>query len=223
MVDTFRAQFRDGDLIKGRKDYIFLVIDHKACWIPNKEVFEAMGLNWNAVRTIDDSKLDRMEKGSLIFKNSSGYFYLSLNGRVAPVGDWRMLKALGLSDRFIRVLPDQVIANLQQIPLVIKGKGRDKFLWVNGKICPIKSDRIIDALGLDQSDAAFINPGALAGLIQSPLLLKGPGDKIYLIEKERRRWISSMHVFERYHYDMNTVYEVDHKVIHAIEEGAPIN
>src|ERR1035437_1915571 len=70
--------FKNNELFKGRGEDIYIVIDHKACWIPNKEVFNAMGLDWNAVRRIDEDRLKRMETGSLIFRNHAGNYFVNL-------------------------------------------------------------------------------------------------------------------------------------------------
>ena len=221
-VSAINAQIKDGDLIKGSKENVYLVIEKKACWIPSKDIFDALKLDWKAVKPIEDAKLKVMAKGSLIFKNKAGNYWLSLNDKVASIGDAKMLKTLGLNEKFVRDLSDAEIAKLSTVPFIIKGKKAAKYLFVAGKVSQFSSDKALKALGYDPSLITTVDDKGLAGLPKIPFLVKGAGEKVYLVEKDKLRWISSEELFKKNNYDWNTVQKIDDKVLKALPEGEPV-
>jgi hypothetical protein len=215
--------FRNNELFKGRGDNIYIMIDHKACWIPNKEVFNAMGLDWNAVRKIDDAKLKRMEIGSLIFRNHAGNYFVNLSGRIADIGNESMFHALDLEERFIVNLPERLISTFHIVRLVISGKHDANYLVDGRRIYEMRSDKVLKAFDLYPEDVVRVHDRVIEGFQKTPLLVKGRGDKIYLIEDGKCRWITSPEAIKRNHLDINLVMHVEEKTIKEIPEGKPIN
>jgi hypothetical protein len=58
------ADVRDGDLIRGDDDRIYLVSGGERRWIPNLEIFTAHGFAWNRVRKLDDRDIERLPEGT---------------------------------------------------------------------------------------------------------------------------------------------------------------
>lgn len=223
MSSFISAQVKDGDLLKGSKENIYIVIDGKACWIPTADVFNAMKLDLKSVNVIDDAKLNKMSKGNLLFKNKEEKYYLNLNGSAAFIGDASIFTALGLSEKFVVTLPNEVIEKLPAALAVVKGKASAKYLLIAGKVCQFSSDKIFKTLGMNAANIVTVNDKGLAGLTKSPLIVKGEGDKVYVIEKDKRRWITTKEIFSKNNYDWKTVLPIDEKVLKSIPEGKPIN
>jgi hypothetical protein len=182
-LQTINAQVKDGDLIKGTKEHIYLVVEGKACWIPNMDVLTGLKLDPNSAKAMDDAKLNKLPKGWLVFKSESKKYYLNINGNAALIGDSLTFVATGISEKYLFPLQEKVISKLPSVPFIVKGKAAAKFLLVNGKVCPIPSDKIFKALGFDPASVTTINDKGIASLLKASLLVKGEGDKIYLIEK----------------------------------------
>ncbi|MGI6375200.1 MAG: hypothetical protein ACOX3S_04245 [Anaerolineae bacterium] len=70
---------------------------------------------------------------------------------------------------------------------------------------------------------ARILPDAEALVIRDGLLLKGPGDEVYVLEDDKLRWISSLEAFERLGYDWDHVHIVDEAFLARFEQGAPVH
>ena len=222
IFSTISAQVKDGDLIRGSKENIYLIIDNKACWIPSKKILEALKLDWKAVRQIDDKKLDKRAKSSLVFQNKAGDYFLCTNGKMALIGDSKTFSSLKMSEKFVHKLLDAELTARQRVPFVIKGKTNIKYLLIGGKICQISSDKTFKALGLDPANVTTVDNKVIAGFVKSPLLVKGSEEKFYVIEKNKRRWVSSEEVFMKNKFDWNTVYKVDEKALKNIPKGKPL-
>jgi hypothetical protein len=78
------------------------------------------------------------------------------------------------------------------------------------------------ALGLDPGSVTAFSDKVISGLIKAPLLVKGNSEKVYLIEKDKRRWIPSEEVFKKNKYDWSAVYKLDDKTLTTIAEGLPV-
>jgi hypothetical protein len=215
--------FRHNKLFKGRGDNIYIVIDHKACLIPDKEVFNAMGLDWNDVRKIDNDELTRMEVGSLIFRNHAGNYFVNLAGRVADIGNESMFHALDLDERFVVNLHERIISKFPSVRLVIAGRNNVNYLVDGSRIYEMSSDRVLKAFGLYPEDVVRVHERVIEGFQITPLLLKGRGDRIYLIEDGKCRWITSPEAIRRNNLDINLVMHVEERTIKEIPEGRPIN
>ena len=52
-----------GHLVKGSSPEVFLLEKGKRRWIPDEATFNAMGLDWQAVREISDEDLNSIPRG----------------------------------------------------------------------------------------------------------------------------------------------------------------
>src|SRR5215831_4112262 len=53
-----------GGLIRGSGPEVFMVIAGSRHWIPNESTFDALGLDWNAVQSVPDSRLNDIPRGA---------------------------------------------------------------------------------------------------------------------------------------------------------------
>ncbi|MFQ5400621.1 MAG: hypothetical protein ACE5E7_13620 [Anaerolineae bacterium] len=65
-------------------------------------------------------------------------------------------------------------------------------------------------------------PDSAALVIRDGLVLKGSGDEVYVLEDNKRRWITTLDAFEYYGYRWGQVHEVDDAFLNNFEEGRPI-
>ncbi len=223
MSSFLSAQVKDGDLLKGSKENIYIVLNGKACWIPTAEVFNAMKLDLKSVAIIDDAKLNKLPKGDLVFKSKAEKYFFNLNGSAAFIGDASIFTALGINEKFVVNLPDDIIEKLPKALLIVKGKKAAKYLLIEGKVCQFSSDKIFKILGFNNSNVVTVDDKGLAAVPKSPFLIKGEGDKIYLIEKDKRRWITTQEIFNKNNYDWKAVLKVEEKILKTIPEGKPVN
>ena len=65
-------------------------------------------------------------------------------------------------------------------------------------------------------------PDTASLIIRDGLVLKGEGDKIYVLQDNKKRWISTIDAFEYYGYRWEQVQQVDEAFLNQFEEGQPI-
>jgi hypothetical protein len=70
---------------------------------------------------------------------------------------------------------------------------------------------------------ARIMPDSAALVIRDGLVLKGSGPKIYMLQDERLRWISSLDAFEHLGLGWGDVHVVEDAFLQRFEEGRPIH
>jgi len=63
MPDSASLIIRDGLILKGTGPEIYKMEDGRLRWISSLDAFEHLGLEWGDVRIVEDSFLDRFEKG----------------------------------------------------------------------------------------------------------------------------------------------------------------
>jgi hypothetical protein len=66
-------------------------------------------------------------------------------------------------------------------------------------------------------------PDEAALIIRDGLVLKGRGERIYVLENNQLRWISSLQAFEYFGYRWEQVRHVDDDFLSDFEEGRPIH
>ncbi|OGV11897.1 MAG: hypothetical protein A3J84_06755 [Ignavibacteria bacterium RIFOXYA2_FULL_37_17] len=216
------AQFEEGALVKGNKEAVFLISKGKACWIPNENVFNLLGLNWNKVKKVSDKDLAKIPKGWIIVKGRNEPLYIIESGTACKVTNASTLKALGLDNNSIWSVPDEKLAKLPQRPLLVKGSEASVYLIHNSKACWIPDESVLKALGYDIKMVIQIPDKEMIQIPKSQLLLRGSSDKIYRIENSKRRWITGAVLFTRLGYDWNSVLNVSDIQLKNIPEGEPL-
>lgn len=221
-VVNVHAQFKDGELVKGSKNAVYLISKGKACWIPNESVFNLLSLNWNKVKKVSDKDLAKMPKGWIIVKGRNEPLFIINNGFACKITNASMLKVLGLDNNSIWGVPDEKLNKLPQSQLLVKGNDNSVYLIYNSKACWIPSESILKALGYEMKMVIQIPDKEMIQMPKAQLLLKGSGDKIYRIENDKRRWINNAVLFARLGYDWNSVLAVSDTQLKNIPEGEPL-
>jgi hypothetical protein len=118
MPDTASLVIRDGLVLKGSGSDIFVLEDDKLRWISSLEAFEFFGYRWEQVHVVDDSFLEKFEKGRpihvLLKCNGSPHIYALENGQKRWIKDistfdtegyvWEDVKSVSCD--YLRSLPD---------------------------------------------------------------------------------------------------------------------
>jgi hypothetical protein len=164
-----------------------------------------------------------METGSLIFRNRAGNYFVNLSGKVADIGNRSMFNSLDLEERFVVNLPERIISKFPSVRLVISSKRGPNYLVDGGRIYEMSSDRVLKAFGLYPEDIVRVHERAIEGFQKTPLLVQGRGDRIYLVEDGKCRWITSPGAIKRNNLDMKLVMHVEERTIREIPEGRPLN
>jgi hypothetical protein len=87
----------------------------------------------------------------------------------------------------------------------------------------MRSDMVLKAFGFYPEDVVRVNERVIESFQKTPLLIKGKGDKIYLVEDGKRRWITSPEAIKRNNLDIKLVMHVEERTIKDIPEGSPLN
>jgi len=66
-------------------------------------------------------------------------------------------------------------------------------------------------------------PDSASLIIRDGLLLKGSGEKVYVLEDNKRRWITTLDAFVEYGYRWSQVHQVEDSFLADFEEGLPIH
>jgi hypothetical protein len=221
-IISLKAQVAEGNLVKGSKDPVYLIVNGKACWISSSELFGALGLDWKNVKKISDAELKKIPQDWLIIKGNDKPVYVINNGVACKISDIQTLILLGFDKNSIRKVSDEMLRKIPQQPILVKGSDDPIYLINNGQACWIQSEKIFNALGYDIKRVIRINDNILLKIAKSPLLLKGEDKKIYLTDKEKRYWITTEGLFNKLGYNWNAVLSIDNKYLKKIVEGEPI-
>ncbi len=222
LVVNVQAQFKDGELVKGNKNAVYLISKGKACWIPNESVFKLLNLNWNKVKKVSDKDLAKMPKGWIIVKGRNESLFIINNGFACKITNASMLKTLGLDNNFVWTVQDEKLNKFPQTQLLVKGNDASVYLIYNSRACWIPNESILKALGYEMKMVIQIPDKEMIQMPKAQLLLKGSGDKIYRIENDKRRWINNAVLFARLGYDWNSVLTVSDTQLKNIPEGEPL-
>ena len=91
MPDTASLIIRDGLVIKGEGEEIYVLEDNKKRWITTLDAFEYYGYRWQQVRVVDEPFLDQFEDGLPIYLllkcNNSPHVYALENGEKRWIKD----------------------------------------------------------------------------------------------------------------------------------------
>lgn len=57
------VELREGELVKGETDRVYVIQDGKRRWVPSIEIFNAHGFAWERVRTVAERDIRRLPEG----------------------------------------------------------------------------------------------------------------------------------------------------------------
>lgn len=219
---SIEAQIADGSLVKGSNDAVYIIGNGKACWISGENIFNLLGLDWKNVKKISDSELKSIPKDWLIVKGNEKAVYIINYGKAFRVTDASTLKLLGFEKTFVYPVSEEKLKKITQQPLLIKGNDAAIYLLNNGKISWIPGEPIFKALGYDSRSVIKVGDEKIAKFGKTPLLIRGNDQKIYLVDKDKRYWITSATLFNKLGYDWNYIFSVSDSQLKNITEGEPI-
>ena len=217
-----KAQYKDGDLVKGSGDKIYIIEDGKACWVSSSDIFDALGLDWKKVKPVADYQLRNMPKDYIIVKGYDKPVYVLYYGIACEVTDLNTLALLGFDRKDIKRIPNSRLRKIPIEPILVKGNDDPVYAIVNGKACWIQSEDAFYALGYNMERIIKVSDNTLRRIPKAPLLLQGSDQKIYVVEKTKRHWIKTPAIFNRMGYDWDTILHVDNRNLKRIPEGKPI-
>ena len=91
MPDTASLIIRDGLVLKGEGEKIYVLEDNKKRWITTLDAFEYYGYRWQQVRVVDEPFLDQFEDGPPIYLllkcNNSPHVYALEDGEKRWIKD----------------------------------------------------------------------------------------------------------------------------------------
>jgi hypothetical protein len=118
MPDTASLVIRDGLVLKGSGTEIYVLENDKLRWISSLEAFEFFDYRWDQVHVVDDSFLEKFEKGGpihvLLKCQGSPHIYALENGKKRWIKDIPTFEAEGyvwgdvklVTCDYLRRLPD---------------------------------------------------------------------------------------------------------------------
>jgi hypothetical protein len=216
------GQPAEGSLVKGSKDPVYLIENGKACWISGENIFNLLGFDWKNVKTIPDAELNKIPAGWLMVRGMGSAIYIINYGVASKVADWNTLLSLGFEKTNIRTVREEKLIKIPQQPLLVKGSGAPVYIINNGKAGWIQGEKIFKAFGYDMKTVIKVKDESLNKFPKTQLLIRGSDQKIFLVDKEKRYWISTAELFGRLGYDWNAVLTVTDSQLKRIAEGAPI-
>lgn len=111
---------RDGLVLKGSGEEIYVLQDNHKRWISSLAAFDYYGFDWDHVNVVDDAFLNRFPDGpalSLIMKcNSSVHIYAIENGRKRWIKDIPTFEELGYVWEDVQFVPCRTIDNMPDGP-----------------------------------------------------------------------------------------------------------
>jgi len=120
LPDSASLIIRDGLVLKGSGDKIYMLQDDKLRWISSMDVFDHLGLTWGDVRVVDDAFLAQFEMGHPVYRilkcNTSPHIYALEEGKKRWIRDIDTFTAEGyvwedvqfVDCTYLRRLPDGV-------------------------------------------------------------------------------------------------------------------
>lgn len=127
MPDSASLIIRDGLLLKGEGDEIYMLEDDQLRWISSLDAFEHLGLRWENVHEVDDAFLATFQKGEpfhvLLKCYGSPHIYRIENQRKRWIEDIPTFEAEGHVWEDVRVVDCTYLRSIPDGPSIPEGAG----------------------------------------------------------------------------------------------------
>ncbi|MGA9351921.1 MAG: hypothetical protein WBW48_24385 [Anaerolineae bacterium] len=127
MPDTAALVIRDGLVLKGSGSDIFVLEDNKLRWISSLDAFEFFGYRWDQVHVVDDSFLEKFEKGRpihvLLKCEGSPHIYALEDGQKRWIKDILTFEAEGYVWEDVKFVSCDYLHNLPDGPPIPEDAG----------------------------------------------------------------------------------------------------
>jgi len=120
MPDVKALVIRDGLVLKGEGEKIYVLEDNRLRWISSLDAFEYYGYSWEQVNLVDDEFLDQFPPGpplSLVYKcNGSPHIYTIENGVKRWIKDIPTFEEQGYVWDDVQIVPCRTIDDIPSGP-----------------------------------------------------------------------------------------------------------
>jgi hypothetical protein len=127
LPETSSLIIRDGLVLKGSGPEIYMLEEEKLRWISSLDAFEHLGLTWEDVHVVEDSFLDKYEKGRpihvLLKCDGSPHIYRLENQEKRWIRDIDTFLAEGHVWEDVRFVSCQYLRNLPDGPPIPEDAG----------------------------------------------------------------------------------------------------
>lgn len=144
-------------------------------------------------------------------------------GFIAVSEPTHLTLSANMSDRTLLEREDEDEENEEQLPEPLPMIGLGRMLGRLALILALLLIIVNIPLNRFGTSLARAMPDEAALIIRDGLVLKGSDEKIYVLENNQLRWISSLEAFEYFGYRWEQVREVDDSFLATFEEGRPIH
>jgi hypothetical protein len=103
----------------------------------------------------------------------------------------------------------------------VRGSG-DAYFVVNGYAAKVPSGKVFKCMGLNKNRNAKVTESELAAMPKTAFLIRGSDGKVYRVDGDIRRYVSSKAVFHSKGFNESEIIEVNDGVFSCIPEGPPI-
>lgn len=215
----------------GNSPAIYLVYSNTRYHITDPQSFQIWGFSWSNVNIISEETLNSYSPGSSLsslIKGSGDAIYLGNNGFKYHIPNPTTFHNFGFSwggisfpsDNFISSVPYKGILNN-----LIKGSGAEIFALDQGVKRHIRNIDTFNHFRFRWDSISFLSNEFINSIPSSSFisrLIKGSGERVYLMENGQRRWISSMQVFRNRGYSWSDIGQVSDSLLFSYPEGAPL-
>jgi hypothetical protein len=127
MPDTASLVIRDGLVVKGSGEEIYVLEDNKLRWISSLEAFEYFGYQWEDVHLVDDELIEEFEKGAPIYVllkcNGSPHIYALEKNQKRWIKDIPTFEAQGYVWDDVMIVDCYYLRNLPDGPTIPEDAG----------------------------------------------------------------------------------------------------
>lgn len=101
-------------LVKGSGDFVYLIVNEKACWIESDKIFNMLGFDSKTVVRIGDYNLDKLPKAPLLIRGTEEKIYKIENNQRMWISNPDIFDRLGYDWNTIYYVDDNILNNIPE-------------------------------------------------------------------------------------------------------------
>lgn len=224
--DNNGQNYPDGTLLKISGSFkIYVIINQKKKWIPTPEVFETLGYQWGNITVLDKTALNNIPnyEDNLIRAIGNYKVYLVVNGISRHIPNPEIFLNYGFVWEDVTDVPQSTIDKYQKAYLIRESKqGTIYYLRNDGIKKWIRSPEIFASYGNKWEDVQVISKPEMDSYPESNLIQLAGDDKIYLLEENTKRWITSARIFNTRKLNWNYIISVNEMEFEWYKTGGEV-
>jgi hypothetical protein len=201
--------YPEGTLLQTPDSFkIYVIINQKKKWIPTPEVFETLGYEWGNITEINTATLNTIPnyEDNLIRAINDYKVYLVVNGIKRHIPNPEIFLNYGFSWDDVVDVPQITIDQYTRAHLVRESRQEAiYYLRFDGVKKHIRNSEIFTSYNNSWDDVQVISKMEIDSYPESNLIQLQGDNRIYLIENNAKRHISSANVFNKYGYNWEHV------------------